>query len=106
MFDHLQVEDYYPPEDITETSISNISVKFFPNPASSFITIEFKNLQIENYELRIYRYDGCFIENKKLLNSETITLDISNYNKGIYYFGLFNLNTQDLIKGNFIKIKY
>ncbi len=57
------------------------NIKLFPNPASDFIKIETKEIQLENYS--IVNVIGKTIENGVLSADETI--QVNNLTKGLYF---------------------
>ncbi len=63
-------------------------VKFYPNPATSFINFEFPNDSYKDYVLQIYSFTG-----KKMteipVSSNKLTVTLTNdYYRGLYVFRL------------------
>jgi len=60
-------------------------VKFFPNPATTYINFEFRNLLEKNHTLQIYNFLG-----KKILDVQELTprthVNLTNYTRGVYIF--------------------
>ena len=63
---------------------------FFPNPASSELTVIHDN--IENQIIEIISRDGKLLLQKEITGSKT-KLDVSNLNSGIYLIGIKNKNS-------------
>ena len=63
-------------------NISNIVVA--PNPSNGVFTITLQNTPNKNSEIEIFNSLGQSI-NKDILNTQTKTIDISNYPKGFYF---------------------
>ena len=70
---------------INETNnLSNIDI--FPNPTKEVLTIHVKDQSHKNLSMRLVDVSGKTIKNITILeNSQDITLDIANLNKGIYF---------------------
>jgi murein DD-endopeptidase MepM/ murein hydrolase activator NlpD len=62
--------------------------KIYPNPASSFIQVEIKNVATEAFDYEIYSSTGVMLL-KSRLNGNTIELD-AIINTGIYILKLYN----------------
>ncbi len=58
-------------------------VKVYPNPASSFITIDFAETQSKDYIIEIYSITGQKIKNIKTKSPST-TIDLKGFNSGLY----------------------
>jgi Secretion system C-terminal sorting domain len=73
--------------------------RFYPNPASSSITFEFKNFTKQN-RLQVYGFTG-----KRLLdmaiNDNKISLPLDNYYRGIYIFQVKDKNGNIIDSGKF-----
>ncbi|HVZ98570.1 MAG TPA: T9SS type A sorting domain-containing protein [Chitinophagaceae bacterium] len=80
-------------------------VKFYPNPASSYINFEFK---VDNnklsYTLLIYNFIG-----KKMLeikpSDEKINVDLSSFYRGVYIFQLRDEKGNIIETGKFQVVK-
>lgn len=66
-----------------------IAFDIFPNPASDIITIDFGDFTSHLVALNIYNSKGQFIEQKAIPES-SVLLDISSYEKGVYYIKVFS----------------
>jgi len=80
-------------------------VKFYPNPATSYINFEFSNDVDKNYVLQIYSFVG-----KKMselpVSSNKISLTLSNdFSRGIYLFRLVDKSGKVVETGKFQVIK-
>ena len=72
--------------DIADIIISNLSI--YPNPTSGLINIDFKVIGPINFEVRIINIIGerLFFDNLKSFEGEySMSLDLSNFSKGIYF---------------------
>ena len=75
---------YNPTTDTKEFSTIEQQIKVFPNPTFGQVTVELKDLPLENTEIHIFNTLGQFIAKKKAENEQVI-LDFSNLAAGIYY---------------------
>ena len=60
--------------------------RFYPNPASSYINFEFRNIS-ESYTLQIYNFLGKKVFNQ-VVNGNKITIPVENLYRGIYIYQL------------------
>lgn len=90
------------------TGLSNINrmpegISVYPNPAEDVVNIAVKELVNTNYNVTITDITGKVVFNNQLndmLNNNTATINVSNFNKGMYFIYLSNdkgTSTQKLI---------
>jgi Secretion system C-terminal sorting domain len=61
-------------------------IKFYPNPATSFIIIELQKNQDKNYSFLVFNFSG-----KKIIDmpvSGKTRIDLTSYTRGLYIFQL------------------
>ena len=75
-----------------------VETNIFPNPASNNITFRFG--EELNAELNVYSNDGQLIFNA-VINGEELSIDVSNYASGTYYFSLIEKNKK-ISSGQFL----
>ena len=63
------------------------TVKFYPNPAVSFINFEFSKKYDDSYSLIIFNFIGKKIEELKV-SDEKITVSLNDFYRGVYIFQL------------------
>ncbi len=80
-FSNAQVK----PDRITSDAVK--TVKFYPNPAVSFINFEFIKNYDNSYTLVIFNFIGKKIEELKVTD-EKITVSLNDFYRGIYIFQL------------------
>ena len=85
----------------TTTSIaSEIIVKTYPVPATSFINIELEKNNTTNYSLIIYNFLGRkMYEKQKFAQRTTILLD--EFSRGVYIYHLADMNGKLVKSGKF-----
>ena len=62
-------------------------VKFYPNPAVSYITFELTKEPNKTYVLQIYSFLGKMVKDEKEI-SDKKTINLSDLNRGLYTFQL------------------
>jgi hypothetical protein len=91
---------------ISRTSGSQVKVvRFFPNPATSYINFEFETpASVSNYSLKVYNFIG-----KKMLEINNITprtvVNLSDFFRGVYIFQLTDRNGKIIESGKFQVVK-
>lgn len=91
---------------ITRAASSPVKVvRFYPNPANSFINFEFTSqANLSNYSFKIYSFIG-----KKVYENNNVTprtfIDLSDYFRGVYIFQLADRNGQIIESGKFQVVK-
>lgn len=79
-------------------------VRFFPNPASSFINFEFKDIKVSEYSFKIFNFIG-----KKVLEINNLTprtvVNLNDYFRGVYIFQLADRNGKIVESGKFQVVK-
>lgn len=63
------------------------TVKFYPNPASSYINFEFEKNYDNTYSLFIFNFIGKKVDEIKVTDKK-ITVSLNNYYRGVYIFQL------------------
>ncbi|MFT4023186.1 MAG: T9SS type A sorting domain-containing protein [Flavihumibacter sp.] len=63
------------------------AVKFYPNPAISYISFEFPQQFEKGYSFEIYNFLGKKVFELKNISAKT-TIDLGQYYRGIYIFQL------------------
>ena len=75
-------------------------VKFYPNPATSFITFDFQNNFDKNYSFQIYNFLG-----KKVYELNTVTpktvVNLNDFYRGVYIFQIRDKNGKIVESGQF-----
>ena len=76
------------------------TVKFYPNPAISYINFEFEKDYNNTYSLVIYNFLGKKVLEQKL-GEQKITLSLANFFRGIYIFQLCDQQGKVIESGKF-----
>jgi hypothetical protein len=81
---------------ITATPI----VRFYPNPATSFVTFDFQRSYEKGFAIQVFSFLG-----KKMFDGNNIsqktTINLSDYNRGIYIYQLYDHSGKLVESGKF-----
>ena len=80
------------------------TVKFYPNPASSFINFEFTKFYNKSYTLLIYNFIGKKMTELKPTDQK-ITVALTEYYRGVYIFQLRDAQGNVVESGKFQVVK-
>lgn len=75
-------------------------MKFYPNPATTFIKAEFQKNFGKGYSLQIINFIGKQVYEAKNITSST-TLDLSGYTRGVYIYQLKDQSGKVVESGKF-----
>ena len=78
---NAQVKPAYPTHDVVKT------IKFYPNPAESFINFEFSKTYDNTYTIYIFNFIGKKIFELKI-SDKKITVPLTEVYRGVYVFQL------------------
>lgn len=79
-------------------------LKFFPNPATSFINFDFVSSYDKGYNLQIYNFMGKKVYDINNAPSQ-IRVSLQDFYRGIYIYQLRNKNGQIIDSGKFQVLK-
>lgn len=75
-------------------------LKLYPNPATSYITIDFQKGFEKGLSLQVFSFMGSkMYENQSV--TEKTTIDLAEYNRGVYIYHLRDQNGKLLKSGKF-----
>ncbi len=84
----------------TENPLSNVELKLFPNPTSSFVSLQIKGMYEQSLRYELMDGIGKKVQSGKLNGDAHFqTLDVSNLQNGLYYVSLmdeFNNRSQTI----------
>ncbi len=79
-------------------------VKFYPNPANSFINFEFQRSYNQNYTLLIFNFIGKVVLESKNLSQKS-TINLTDFYRGMYVYQLRDNLGAILESGKFQVVK-
>ena len=67
--------------------INNINIELYPNPATDYITIKFKDKQdFDDFEFKIHTLIGNQLNfDSEIISDSEIKIDLKNISKGIFF---------------------
>ncbi|MBS1620812.1 MAG: T9SS type A sorting domain-containing protein [Bacteroidetes bacterium] len=77
-----------------------ISLKIYPNPATTYITFDFQKGFEKGLLIQVYNFLGKKMYETQDLSEKT-TLDLSEYNRGVYIFHLVDRVGKIIESGKF-----
>jgi hypothetical protein len=80
------------------------TIKFYPNPASSFINFDFSKNYDQSYTLVIFNFIGKKIEDQKVTDQK-MTISLTDFYRGVYIFQLRDKEGNVVESGKFQVIK-
>jgi len=80
------------------------TVKFYPNPAVSFINFEFTGKYDNSYSLLIFNFLGKKVDEISVTDSK-MTIPVTDYYRGVYIFQLRDKQGNIIESGKFQVIK-
>ena len=75
-------------------------IRFYPNPATTFINIEFQRAQLRNTSFQVFNFLGKKVVELQDLNGKT-RIDLTGYSRGIYIYLLKDRNGKVIESGKF-----
>ncbi len=80
------------------------TIKFYPNPASSFINFDFSKNYDQSYTLVIFNFIGKKIEDLKVTDQKML-VSLTDFYRGVYIFQLRDKDGSIVESGKFQVIK-
>jgi hypothetical protein len=75
-------------------------LRFFPNPATTYINFEFQSNYERNYVLQVYNFLGKKVADINQVNQRS-QIDVSGYTRGIYIYQLKDQTGKVIESGKF-----
>ena len=86
----------------SRSPISDVTaiLRFYPNPATSNITFDFQKNLDRGHTIQLYNFLGKKVYEATNLNQKT-TINLSDYNRGVYIYQLFDKTGKLIESGKF-----
>lgn len=84
---------------IPNTDGTDKIIKLYPNPATSYITFDLQKMD-KGLTVQVYSFIGRRMSETRLSQQRT-TLDLSEYNRGLYMYHLLDATGKVLVSGKF-----
>ena len=82
------------------TDVGDKIIKLYPNPATSYITVDLQKSNERGLSIQVYNFLG-----KKMYESqnmaEKLTIDLSDFNRGVYIYHLRDQSGKIIESGKF-----
>lgn len=75
-------------------------MRFYPNPASSFVSFDFQKSYDRGYALQIYNFLGKKMYEAANIGQKT-TINLNDFNRGIYIYQLYDRTGKLVESGKF-----
>jgi len=75
-------------------------IKFYPNPAISFITFDLQTSSDKGYDMQIFNFLGKMVFEQKNIATKT-TINLNDYSRGVYIYQLRDHDGKILESGKF-----
>lgn len=75
-------------------------VKFYPNPATSFITFDFQNSYDKTYSFQIFNFLGKKVYELSSVTPRTV-VSLNDFYRGVYFFQIRDKNGKIVDSGRF-----
>jgi Secretion system C-terminal sorting domain len=79
---------------------TNSILRFYPNPATSIITFDFQRNLEKGLSIQLFNFLGKKVFEATNLNQKT-TINLSDYNRGVYIYQLFDKTGKLIESGKF-----
>ena len=81
-------------------SADNPVIRFYPNPATSFVTFDFQTGYDNGYSIQVYSFLGKKVYETKNMGQRT-TVNLADYNRGVYIYQLRDRTGKMVESGKF-----
>jgi hypothetical protein len=75
-------------------------IRFYPNPATSFVTFDFQSGYDNGYSIQVYSFLGKKVFETKNMGQRT-TVNLNDYNRGVYIYQLRDRTGKMVESGKF-----
>jgi hypothetical protein len=75
-------------------------VKFYPNPATTFITFDFQKGYDKGYDIQVFNFLGKMVYEQKNVPQKT-TLNLNDYNRGVFIYQVRDRDGKIIESGKF-----
>lgn len=86
---------------IENNYLNENQIVLFPNPANTKINFQFKELNIDKFEINIFNSIGLNIS-CSIITNQNNSIDVSTLAEGVYYI-ILSIEGKDILKNTFIK---
>lgn len=89
-----------PAQPRVNPSVATPIIRFYPNPATSFVTFDFQKGFEKGFSIQVFSFLGKKMYEATNVGAKT-TINLSDYNRGIYIYQLFDPSGKLVESGKF-----
>lgn len=79
---------------IEKTNYKNDILSLFPNPVSNNLTVKLSDKWFDNYSIQLYNVEGAKVYEHEYSNSNSQTINVAGFPKGIYFIKVVSDNLE------------
>jgi hypothetical protein len=76
-------------------------IKLYPNPATSYITFDLQKANEKGLSIQVYSFLGKKMYENQSVTTERVTVDLAEFNRGVYIYHLRDLSGKIIESGKF-----
>ena len=76
-------------------------IKLYPNPATSYITFDLQKANDKGLSIQVYNFLGKKMYENQSVTTDKVTVDLVEFNRGIYIYHLRDLSGKIIESGKF-----
>jgi len=76
-------------------------IKLYPNPATSYITFDLQKTNEKGFAIQVFNFLGKKMYENLNVTTEKITVDLAEFNRGVYIYHLRDLSGKIVESGKF-----
>lgn len=76
-------------------------IKLYPNPATSYITFDLQKANDKGLSIQVYNFLGKKMYENQSVTTEKVTVDLAEFNRGVYIYHLRDLSGKIIESGKF-----
>ncbi len=79
--------------EIEEAKGITLSISVYPNPATNYLSLEIKDIEITDLRFQLFDMQGKLLHNEKIVGNQT-TIAMNKYAPATYFIKVFQDNTE------------
>ena len=76
-------------------------IKLYPNPATSYVTFDLQKANEKGLSIQVYNFLGKKMYENQSVTTEKVTVDLAEFNRGVYIYHLRDLSGKIIESGKF-----
>ena len=83
------------------TETNDRIIKLYPNPATTYITFDLQKANEKGVSIQVYNFLGKKMYENQSVTTEKVTVDLAEFNRGVYIYHLRDLSGKIIESGKF-----